>query len=60
MDTRLLKALRTRPIALLAPELGLDLLTEDLHGTWLQDMVYGKDDSTLLGHRGSYWPFPSS
>lgn len=54
MDTRLLKALRIRPITLLAPELGLDLLTEDLHGAWLQDMVYGREDSTLLGHRGSY------
>ena len=54
MDERLLKALRTRPITLLAPELGLGLLTEELHGAWLQDMVYGREDSTLLGHRGSY------
>lgn len=33
--------------------LGFDLLTE-LHNEWLQDMIFGEDDETLLAHRGSY------
>lgn len=33
--------------------LGFDLLTE-LHNDWLQDMIFGEDDETLLAHRGSY------
>ena len=33
--------------------LGFQLLT-DLHNEWLQDMIEGKDDETLQGHRGSY------
>lgn len=33
--------------------LGFNLLTE-LHNEWLQDMIFGEDDETLLAHRGSY------
>lgn len=33
--------------------LGFDKLTE-LHNDWIIDMVRGKEDSTLLSHRGSY------
>ena len=33
--------------------LGFDLLTE-LHNEWLQDMIFGEDDETLLAHRGSF------
>lgn len=33
--------------------LGFDLLTE-LHNEWLQDMIFGEEDETLLAHRGSY------
>lgn len=33
--------------------LGFTLLTE-LHNEWLQDMIFGEDDETLLAHRGSY------
>lgn len=33
--------------------LGFDLLTE-LHNDWLQDMIFGEEDETLLAHRGSY------
>lgn len=33
--------------------LGFDLLTE-LHNSWLQDMIFGEEDETLLAHRGSY------
>lgn len=33
---------------------GLDRLTDELHGRWLQDMLTGRDDLTLLAHRGSY------
>lgn len=33
--------------------LGFDKLT-DLHNEWIQDMVRGKDDVTLMAHRNSY------
>lgn len=33
--------------------LGFTLLT-DLHNDWIRYMIYGKDDATLQGHRGSY------
>lgn len=33
---------------------GLDQLTDELHGQWLQQMICGKEDMTLLAHRGSY------
>lgn len=33
--------------------LGFTLLT-DLHNEWLQDMIFGEDDETLLAHRGSF------
>ena len=33
---------------------GFDLLTEDLHGNWMRDMLTGTGDMTLQAHRGSY------
>ena len=33
---------------------GLDKLTDELHGAWMQDMLLGQEDMTLLAHRGSY------
>ncbi len=33
--------------------LGFDLLT-DLHNNWIRQMVWGKQDETLQGHRGSF------
>lgn len=33
--------------------LGFDKLV-DLHNTWIIDMIRGKEDKTLQGHRGSY------
>lgn len=33
--------------------LGFNLLTE-LHNEWLQDMIFGEEDETLLAHRGSF------
>lgn len=33
---------------------GFGLLTDDLHGKWLDAMINGKDDLTILAHRGSY------
>ena len=37
----------------IAQWLGFDLITE-FHNEWLQDMIFGEDDETLLAHRGSY------
>ena len=34
--------------------LGFNKLVEPLHDTWIKDMMLGKDDATLQGHRGSY------
>lgn len=33
--------------------MGFDKLT-DIHNDWIRDMVKGKEDATLQGHRGSY------
>lgn len=48
----IVSSLRDNPIAL-APKLGFNLLT-DLHGDWVREMVFGKEDWTLQAHRGSY------
>ena len=34
-------------------QLGFTLLT-DIHNDWIKNMLYGRTDSTLQGHRGSY------
>ncbi len=34
--------------------LGYTLLTDRLHGPWMQEIIWGKDDMTLQAHRGSY------
>lgn len=33
---------------------GLNRLTDELHGVWMQEMLLGTEDMTLLAHRGSY------
>ena len=33
---------------------GFKLLTDELHGAWMTDMINGTDDRTILAHRGSY------
>lgn len=33
---------------------GLERLTDELHGAWMQEMLLGQEDMTLLAHRGSY------
>ena len=48
-----LELLLTRP-AQVARMCGLDRLTDELHGKWMQDMLLGTEDMTLLAHRGSF------
>ena len=48
-----LELLLTHP-AQVARLCGLDKLTDELHDRWLQDMLLGTGDMTLLAHRGSY------
>ena len=48
-----LEFLLTRP-AEAARLCGLDRLTDELHGAWMQEMLLGHEDMTLLAHRGSY------
>ncbi|MDD6050343.1 MAG: hypothetical protein PUC00_03585 [Clostridiales bacterium] len=48
-----LELLLTRP-AQVARMCGLDRLTDELHGAWMQEMLLGTEDMTLLAHRGSY------
>ncbi len=48
-----LELLLTRP-AQVARLCGLDRLTDELHGGWMQEMLLGDGDMTLLAHRGSY------
>ena len=33
---------------------GFSLLTDELHGHWMRQMISGREDMTLLAHRGSY------
>lgn len=33
---------------------GYPLLRDELHGQWIRDMIAGREDMTLLAHRGSY------
>lgn len=33
---------------------GSTLLTDELHGEWMRQMLLGREDMTLLAHRGSY------
>lgn len=33
---------------------GARLLKDELHGRWMQDMLLGREDMTLLAHRGAY------
>ena len=47
-----LELLLTRP-AQVARLCGLDRLTDELHGRWMQEMLLGREDMTLLAHRGS-------
>lgn len=53
MDNRVIYMLRENPIQI-APLVGLDLLTPEIHNGWLQSMAFETGDYTLLGHRGSY------
>lgn len=38
----------------LGRELGYKDLTDELHGAWMNQMMWADDDMTLLAHRGSY------
>ncbi len=53
MHKAALEFLLTRP-AQAARLCGLDRLTDELHGAWMQEMLLGLEDMTLLAHRGSY------
>ena len=53
MRNAALTLLLTQP-AQVARWSGLERLTDELHGTWMQDMLLGTEDMTLLAHRGSY------
>lgn len=53
MDRDALALLVQRP-AQVARWCGFPLLTDDLHGSWMRQMISGREDMTLLAHRGSY------
>lgn len=53
MDRDALALLVQRP-AQVARWCGFPLLTDDLHGRWMRQMISGREDMTLLAHRGSY------
>lgn len=52
-DLSVLRWMREHP-AQVGRWCGFDLLTDDLHGGWMRDMISGTEDMTLLAHRGSY------
>ena len=51
-DTRCVRLLAERP-AEVARLCGLTLLRDEPHGLWLRRMLLGREDMTLLAHRGS-------
>lgn len=53
MDLDALRLMVDRP-AQVARWCGFPLLTDDLHGKWMRQMIAGREDMTLLAHRGSY------
>lgn len=53
MDRDALALMVQRP-AQVARWCGSTLLTDDLHGSWMRQMISGREDMTLLAHRGSY------
>lgn len=53
MQTEALHLLAEHP-AQVARWCGSTLLRDDLHGAWMQQMIAGREDMTLLAHRGSY------
>jgi hypothetical protein len=52
-DLSVLRWMREHP-AQVGRWCGFDLLTDELHGEWIREMISGKEDMTLLSHRGSY------
>lgn len=53
MDKAALELLVRQP-ARVARWCGQTLLTDELHGAWMREMIAGHGDMTLLSHRGSY------
>lgn len=53
MDQAALELLVRQP-ALVARLCGSDRLTDELHGSWIRQMILDSGDMTLLAHRGSY------
>ena len=53
MDRNALRLLIKEP-ARVARWCGLEKLSDALHGPWLAEMIGGREDFTLLAHRGSY------
>lgn len=53
MQSDALRLLLTHP-AQVARLCGLTRLTDELHGGWMREMLLGREDMTLLAHRGSY------
>ena len=53
MNLDALRLMADRP-AQVARWCGFPLLTDDLHGHWMRQMIAGREDMTLLAHRGSY------
>lgn len=52
-DLSVLRWMREHP-AQIGRWCGFDRLRDDLHDGWMRDMIDGKEDMTLLAHRGSY------
>lgn len=53
MDKSAIELLANQP-ARVARWCGQTLLTDELHGAWMRQMIGGQGDMTLLSHRGSY------
>lgn len=49
---KLVKLIKNHPVKI-AHLIGFEDMTE-LHNEWLKKMIFGKEDQTLLAHRGSY------
>ena len=52
-DLSVLRWMREHP-AQVGRWCGFERLTDELHGSWMREMISGTEDMTLLAHRGSY------
>ena len=52
-EKQIVKKIKTQPYRI-AEAVGFTDVVESPHNEWMQDIIFGKEDYTLMAHRGSY------